>query len=106
MIAVLFEVEPAEGKADAYFDLAASLRDELMETEGFISVERFESLTTVGKFLSMSYWEDRDAVELWYANSNHSRAQQQGRNDIFKNYRIRVAEVFRDYDMAAGRPDI
>ena len=104
MIAVIFEVmlEPAEG--DRYFDLAASLRNELDGTDGFISIERFKSLAEEDKFVSLSFWRDRDAVEAWYRLPRHREAQEQGRQGIFRDYRIRVAEVFRDYDMAQGRP--
>ena len=105
MIAVIFEItlEPAEG--DRYFDLAASLRNELDGADGFISIERFKSLTEENKFVSLSFWRDRDAVEAWYRLPRHREAQEQGRQGIFRDYRIRVAEVFRDYDMAQGRPD-
>ncbi|NQW00873.1 MAG: antibiotic biosynthesis monooxygenase [Rhodospirillales bacterium] len=106
MIAVIFEVEPLEGKADQYFEVAASLRDELERTDGFVSVERFQSVTNEGKFLSLSFWMDHEAVERWYTHSDHSLAQTEGRDKIFRNYRIRVAEVFRDYDMVSGRPDV
>ena len=104
MIAVIFEVplEPAEG--DRYFDLAASLRNELDGADGFISIERFKSLAEKNKFVSLSFWRDRDAVEAWYRLPRHREAQEQGRQGIFRDYRIRVAEVFRDYDMAQGRP--
>ena len=104
MIAVIFEVEPKPGQAQAYFDLAAVLRPELEKVDGFISVERFHSLTTEGKYVSLSFWRDAAAVEAWFANANHRSAQAEGRRAIFQDYRIRVAEVVRDYDMAAGRP--
>ncbi len=105
MIAVIFEVVPHEDKAQQYFDLAASLRRELEVVDGFISVERFYSLTTEGKYVSLSFWRDAAAVEAWFSNANHQSAQTEGRRAIFKDYRIRVAEVLRDYDMASGRPE-
>lgn len=104
MIAVIFEVRPFAEHADRYFDLAATLRPELARADGFISIERFESRTEAGKFLSLSFWRDRDAVDAWYENAEHRRAQTAGRAGIFAEYRIRVADVFRDYDMVAGRP--
>ncbi len=105
MIAVIFEVtvEPARGAR--YFELAAGLRDELAEVDGFLSIERFQSLTTENKFVSLSFWRDRAAVDAWYRRPNHKTAQDAGRGGIFEDYRIRVAEVLRDYDMAAGRPE-
>ncbi len=106
MIAVIFEVVVDPDKGGRYFDLAAALREELAEVEGFLSIERFKSLTTENKFVSLSFWRDRAAVEAWYRRPDHKAAQGAGRAGIFKDYRIRVAEVFRDYDMAAGRPDI
>jgi heme-degrading monooxygenase HmoA len=104
MIAVIFEVtvDPAQG--GRYFDLASDLHAELVEAEGFLSIERFQSLSTENKFVSISFWRDRDAVEAWYRRPNHKAAQAEGRGGIFEDYRIRVAEVFRDYDMAQGRP--
>ena len=104
MIAVIFEVEPAEGKSGRYFDIAATLRDELAKADGFISVERFQSLTNEKKYLSLSFWTDQEAVQKWYTHAGHSAAQAEGRAGVFENYRIRVADVFRDYDLAAGRP--
>jgi heme-degrading monooxygenase HmoA len=104
MIAVIFEVKLEEERSQRYFDLAAALRPELEKVDGFISVERFQSLVNEGKYLSLSFWRDRTAVEAWFAKPNHRAAQQEGRAALFRDYRIRVAEVFRDYDMAAGRP--
>ena len=105
MIAVIFEVLPHADRAQQYFDLAAGLRQELERVDGFISVERFQSLTTEGKYVSLSFWRDAAAVEAWFSNPDHQGAQAEGRRAIFKDYRIRVAEVLRDYDMAAGRPE-
>jgi len=104
MIAVIFEATPNKDKGERYFQLAAALKQELESVDGFISIERFQSLTSEGKYLSLSFWRDRDAVEDWYGRVNHQDAQAEGRSGIFSDYRIRVAEVFRDYDMAAGRP--
>jgi len=106
MHAVIFEVWPAEGRADDYFGLAMALKSELEKIDGFISVERFESVTAPGKFLSLSFWRDEAAIQNWYGHDGHAGAQSQGRSGIFKDYRIRVASVIRDYDMAAGRPAI
>ena len=104
MIAVIFEVEPKDGRAGDYFDLAAELKPELEKADGFISVERFESLVNKGKYLSLSFWRDEAAVEAWYGHAGHREAQAAGRGGIFADYRIRVASVLRDYDMAHGRP--
>lgn len=99
MIAVIFEVWPAENKANQYLDIAASLRQDLETIDGFISIERFESLTTKGKYLSLSFWRDEDAVRTWRNQEKHRLAQNMGRNGIFANYRLRVASVLRDYGM-------
>lgn len=101
MIAVIFEVQPAEGRAADYFDIAASLRPELAKLDGFISIERFESVTTPGKFVSLSFWRDEAAVTAWRNVEGHRIAQSRGRADIFADYRIRVANVMRDYGMTA-----
>lgn len=105
MIAVIFEVwpEPKKGQK-TYFDLAQALRQDLEKVDGFMSVERFQSLTEKGKFLSLSIWRDRAAMETWYRHHGHAEAQAKGRTGVFRDYRIRVAEVFRDYDLKAGRP--
>ncbi len=105
MIAVIFEVTVEPARGERYFELAAGLRDQLAEVDGFLSIERFQSLTTENKFVSLSFWRDRDAVEAWYQRPNHKAAQGEGRAGVFSDYRIRVAEVFRDYDLAAGRPE-
>ncbi|MSQ60665.1 MAG: antibiotic biosynthesis monooxygenase [Betaproteobacteria bacterium] len=99
MIAVMFEVWPAKGRAQEYLDLAAALRAELEKTDGFISVERFASLTNEGKMLSLSFWRDEEAVTRWRNIESHRDAQSQGREGIFSDYRIRVAQVVRDYTL-------
>lgn len=99
MIAVIFEVEPAEGKRDAYLDIAAAMRPLVDEVEGFLGVERFESLTTPGKLLSLSFFEDEAAVERWRTLTAHRGAQSKGRGGVFADYRLRVAHVIRDYGM-------
>lgn len=100
MIAVIFEVQPREGRRQAYLDIAADLAPLLKEIDGFISVERFESLTTPGKMLSLSFWRDEEAVAAWRAVEKHRGAQAAGRGRLFADYRLRVAGVIRDYGMA------
>ncbi len=97
MIAVIFEVEMREGKGQEYFDLASRLHPELEKIDGFISVERFESLTTKGRYVSLSFWRDEAAVQAWHENLEHRAAQQKGRAEIFADLRIRVAKILRDY---------
>lgn len=99
MIAVLFEVDVAEGQRDAYLDMATKMRTHLAEMQGFISIERFESLTTPGKVLSLSFWEDEAALTRWRTLSAHRGAQAKGRSDYFADYRLRVAGIIRDYGM-------
>ena len=99
MIAVIFELWPTDGRSAEYFDLAASLREDLAEIDGFISVERFESLTTKGKYLSLSFWRDEEAVSAWRNLERHRNAQVIGRGGVFADYRLRVASVMRDYGM-------
>jgi heme-degrading monooxygenase HmoA len=101
MITVIFEVWPKDGKAAEYFDIAASLRPALEKIDGFISIERFESVTTPGKFVSISFWRDEAAVQAWRNVEGHRLAQAQGRSNVFADYRIRVASVMRDYSMNA-----
>ena len=100
MIAVIFEVVPAPGRRQEYLDIAASLRPELEKLEGFISIERFESLTNQGKVLSLSIWRDEEAVKRWRQFEGHRVAQAKGRAGIFADYRLRVASVIRDYGMS------
>lgn len=99
MVVVIFEVWPAPGKAPDYLDLAARLKPELESIDGFVSVERFESLTTKGKILSLSFWRDEEAVRAWRNREAHRRAQAAGRGGVFADYRLRVAAVLRDYGM-------
>lgn len=98
MIVVIFEVIPNDGRAADYFDLAKELAPELQKIDGFISVERFESLTSKGKFLSLSTWRDEAAVKAWRSHAEHQVAQSRGKGGIFRAFRIRVASVMRDYD--------
>ncbi len=99
MIAVIFEVEPHPDRMASYLDAAAALRPLLAQIDGFVSIERFESLTQPGKILSLSFWRDEEAVRQWRNLDAHRRMQDQGRTAIFADYRLRVAEVVRDYGM-------
>ena len=99
MIAVIFEVRPAEGRKQDYLDHAAALRAELEAIDGFVSVERFQSLTEPGKLLSLSFWRDEASILNWRNRPCHRDAQIAGRGGIFADYRLRVAGVIRDYGM-------
>jgi heme-degrading monooxygenase HmoA len=99
MIAVIFEVWPTEEGAQDYFDLAAELRQQLETIDGFISVERFESLASKGKYLSLSFWRDEQSISAWRNLEKHRKAQADGRYRLFSDYRIRVASVVRDYGL-------
>ena len=96
MIAVIFEVEPKDGRRESYLELAAKLRPALEKMEGFISIERFESLTQPGKILSLSFWRDEEAVKRWRNVEEHRKAQAAGRGTLFADYRLRIAQVLRD----------
>lgn len=99
MIAVIFEVLPQAGERQAYLDTAAALRTQLDGIDGFVSIERFESLSQPGKLLSLSFWRDETAVRQWRMQEDHRQAQAAGRDHIFADYRLRVAQVLRDYGM-------
>ena len=107
MIAVIFEVTPKEGQTDAYLDMAAKMRPLVEEVEGFVSVERFRSLTDPKKLLSISVFEDEAALDRWRRLAQHRGAQRAGRGTFFADYRLRVAHVIRDYGMfdRAEAPD-
>ena len=106
MIAVIFEFTPAPGRTQEYLDLAAGLKPELERADGFISIERFESITAPGNFVSLSFWRDEQAVRQWRNLERHREAQAQGRGGTFSGYRLRVASVLRDYGLneRAGAP--
>lgn len=99
MIAVIFELTPAPGQAEAYFRMGAALKAEVEKFDGFISIERFESVTQPGKFVSLSFWRDEQAVRNWRNVQGHRAAQARGRGEVFSDYRLRVAQVIRDYGM-------
>ena len=99
MVVVIFEVWPAPGRKPEYLDIAAHLKPELEKVDGFVSVERFQSLTDEGKILSLSFWRDEKAVQAWRNTGNHRHAQAKGRGGVFSDYRLRVAAVVRDYGM-------
>lgn len=99
MYAVIFEVQPKPGRKEEYLDLAAALRPELERIDGFLSVERFQSLADEGKILSLSFWRDAAAVRRWREHEGHRRAQARGRAEIFADYRLSVVEVVRRYGL-------
>jgi heme-degrading monooxygenase HmoA len=99
MIAVIFEVQLKEGKQEEYLQIAAKLREHLVRVDGFISIERFSSLSVEGKLCSLSFWDDEASIKQWRDFDMHRLAQEKGKSSIFANFRIRVAEVVRDYGM-------
>lgn len=107
MIAVIFEFTPAEGRFPDYLAIVDTLREDLAKADGFISLERFESITHKGKFVSLQYWRDEEAVRKWRNLQKHREAQKKGRGGIFESYRLRIAQVMRDYTMdeRAQAPD-
>ena len=98
-IAVIFEFTPAPGRKQDYLDLAAGLSAEVKDFDGFISIERFESISAPGRFVSISFWRDEEAVRKWRNVQKHREAQAKGRERIFTSYRLRVCSVIRDYEM-------
>lgn len=101
MIAVIFEFTPAAGRFPEYLDLVGTLKADLERADGFISLERFESITTEGKYVSLQFWRDEEAVRKWRNLQRHRDAQARGRAGIFASYRLRIASVLRDYTMDA-----
>ena len=99
MHVVIFELQPNPNGVDEYLELAAELKSDLEKIEGFISIERFQSMTTSGKILSLSFWQTEDAIVAWRKQIKHREAQSKGYASLFENYRLRVAEVKRDYTM-------
>lgn len=99
MIAVIFEVEPREGGRDVYLRIAAELRPLLDEIDGFISIERFQSLSNERRLLSLSFWRDEAAITQWRRLEAHRAAQSAGRGGVFRDYRLRIAHVVRDYGL-------
>lgn len=103
MIAVMFEVEPADGRTGSYLEVAAKLRPLLDEVDGFISVERFQSLTNPAKMISLSFFRDEEALKNWRTLAEHRAAQKAGRDGLFAAYRLRIGSVLRDYEMDERR---
>jgi heme-degrading monooxygenase HmoA len=99
MIAVIFEVEPHIVHRDDYFNLAAELRPMIEQIDGFISIERFQSLSDENRVLSLSFWRDEEAISQWRRLEAHRAAQAEGRARVFRDYRLRIAHVVRDYGM-------
>lgn len=99
MIAVIFETMPAEGHASDYFDIAAALKPQLAGIDGFLSIERYQSLADPARYLSLSFWEDEAAIARWRNRSGHRAAQSAGRARILRDYRLRIAVVTRDYSL-------
>jgi heme-degrading monooxygenase HmoA len=99
MVVVIFESWPAPGKAKTYLDMAAALGSHLETIDGFIAIERFQSIADAGKLLALSFWRDEAAVEAWRNLDSHRAVQANSRGSVFRDYRLRVAQVLRDYGM-------
>lgn len=104
MIVVVFEFTVKEGRLERYLDLAAALRSEVEKLDGFISVERFESLAQTGRYVSVSFWRDAESVARWREHADHREAQMIGRSDVFADFRITVADATRRYTLADQKP--
>ncbi len=100
MIVVVFEVSMKPGRKQDYFDLAAELRPELEQIDGFLSVERYTSVSTPGRYVSLSFWRDEAAVKTWRVHDDHRLAQGRGKRELFADFRISVAEILRSYTLA------
>jgi heme-degrading monooxygenase HmoA len=104
MIAVIFEVEPHPAGRDAYFAIAAGLADDLRRVDGFLSIERYQSVADPNRLLSLSLWRDEAAIAAWRAHPPHAAAQARGNAGLFRHWRIRVAEVVREREHAGIAP--
>ena len=104
MLIVVFEFTLNEGVNDRYFELAGMMREEIQNQLGFISIERFRHIEDDQRVVSISTWQDEDAIKQWRENLKHRMAQKEGKASIFKSYRLRVAKVIRDYGMDAKAP--
>jgi heme-degrading monooxygenase HmoA len=102
-VAVIFEFTPVEGRFPDYMKLVGELKADLDRAEGFISLERFESITTKGKFVSLQFWRDEESIRKWRNVQKHREAQKKGRAEIFASYRLRIAKVERDYSNESRR---
>ncbi|AXH14630.1 antibiotic biosynthesis monooxygenase family protein [Malaciobacter mytili] len=102
MYGVIFEVEIKANKKEQYLQIASKLKEQLVKEKGFISIERFQSLVQENKLLSLSFWEDEKAILNWKKNLDHMKAQKEGRDSIFIDYRIRIVEVKRDYTLQSS----
>jgi heme-degrading monooxygenase HmoA len=105
MYAVIFEVKVKPEGKDEYLKIASRLKEKLIKLDGFVSIERFESLAEDGKLLSLSFWDNLDAIDRWKSNIDHINAQSKGRDSLFSDYRIRVAKVEKDYTMDSSKFD-
>ena len=99
MITVIFEFTPVAGRFPEYLKLVETLKEDLAKAEGFIGLERFESITSKGKYVSLQYWQDEESLRKWRNLQKHREAQKKGRAGIFESYRICIASVIRDYAM-------
>jgi heme-degrading monooxygenase HmoA len=106
VITVIFEFTPHEGKFQDYMRIVDTLREDLAKADGFIQLERFESISNKGKFLSLQYWRDEESVNKWRNLQKHREAQKQGRASVFKDYRITICSVLRDYRMDRQRDQV
>jgi heme-degrading monooxygenase HmoA len=102
MFAVIFEVEPRTERFDDYLELAKQLRPKLEAIDGFIDIDRLESKRTSGRLLSFSTWRNEKAVIRWRTQGQHHAAQERGRAEIFRDYRLRVGEVTADSAAPTG----
>jgi heme-degrading monooxygenase HmoA len=86
----------AAGLPDTYLDMAARLRPLLAQIDGFCR-SNDSSLTQPGKLLSLSFWRDERLPPG--ARSKPTAARRGRRRALFKDYRLRIATVQRDYGL-------
>jgi len=102
MFSVLFEVQPKNGRWEAYLNYAKLLRPELECIDGFVDNVRYRSLTRDGWILSLSNWRDEKSLVRWRTQAVHHGVQQKGREDVFIDYHLRVGEITEDTRIPQG----
>ncbi|MDR0996986.1 MAG: antibiotic biosynthesis monooxygenase [Zoogloeaceae bacterium] len=89
--AVIFTSVRTKGD-NGYAEMAKRMLDLAAVQEGFLGVE--SAREEIG--ITVSYWRDLESIRKWKANAEHGMAQQRGRAEWYKAFKIRIALVERD----------
>lgn len=90
--AVIFTSKHTD-EISGYNEMVQKMEDLAKKQEGFLGIE--SARNDIG--ITISYWENLEAIKNWKQQNDHIIAQQKGREDWYSWYHVRVCKIEREY---------